>query len=307
MRYGETTVGRARLAAVIQLPRYWWRLARLLRARADVLHAQDLRGLLLAAPAARLACIPVVWHVHAASPHPLLNRFGVLLATRTVLSAEGLQVRGIPARRVAATIPNGVAAPATVRAGSPAGRPRLLTLGRLDPVKGLDTLLEAVAILRSLGTDIEADVLGGEQPGYPDHARHLSARRDALQIADVVAFRGHVEDPAPFLHAASIYVQPSRHDMQPLAVLEAMAAGLPVVATRAGGLPQLLTDGVTGLLVPPDDPAALAAAIQRLIDDPDLAARLGAAGHTRVRAEFSEGATIDRLEALYRDLFGIEP
>jgi glycosyltransferase involved in cell wall biosynthesis len=259
----------------------------------------------LAGPAARLARIPVVWHVHAASPHPRLNRLAALLATRLVVSSAHLAVPGIPRRRIADAIPNSVAAPPALPARARHFPPRLLTLGRLDPVKNLDVLLSAVAMLRDRGVDVSLDVLGAEQPGYPEHAHALVVQRDELALADIVVLRGHIDDPTPFLRSATIYVHPSRHEMQPLAILEAMAAGLPVVASRAGGIPDLVRDGETGVLVPPGDAVALADALERLLGDDELTARLGVAGHERVRADFAPSTTIDRLEALYCGLLGV--
>ena len=102
------------------------------------------------------------------------------------------------------------------------------------------------------------------------------------------------------LRAADVFVHPSRLEGLPLAILEAMAAGLPVVASSVGGIPEAVVDGETGVLVPPGDPSALAAALLRVLESPDKGAALGARGHARARAEFS----LERMTERYRDLYG---
>jgi glycosyltransferase involved in cell wall biosynthesis len=98
-------------------------------------------------------------------------------------------------------------------------------------------------------------------------------------------------------------VLPSKYEGSPLAILEYMAGGAPIVATAVGGVPELIEDGVHGLLVGPEDPAALAAGMQRLLEDRELAARLGAAAKERQRANFDLDVVVRRLEDLYLELY----
>ena len=118
----------------------------------------------------------------------------------------------------------------------------------------------------------------------------------------MVHFTGQRADVARLLGALDIFVLPSLREALPIAVMEAMAMGLPVVATRVGGIPEVVEDGMTGCLVPPGDEAALAAALGRLVADPALAARLGAAGRARVQAQFTVEQMVRRVEHLYDEL-----
>lgn len=103
------------------------------------------------------------------------------------------------------------------------------------------------------------------------------------------------------LQAFDLFVLPSHNEGMGRAVVEAMAAGLPVVATCVGGLPDVVVDGQTGLLVPPRDPGALAEALMRLLEDPDMRTRMGRAGQIRAE-EFSDQVMFERLEALYSQI-----
>ena len=107
-----------------------------------------------------------------------------------------------------------------------------------------------------------------------------------------------------YLRAMDLFVLPSLYEGMPLSILEAMGAGLPVVATAVDGTPEAVVDGETGILVPPADPAALAAAVVRLLTDPALAETMGRNGRARAQAQFSETAMMDRLEQAYRTFLG---
>ena len=121
-------------------------------------------------------------------------------------------------------------------------------------------------------------------------------------MESAVRLAGERDDVGELLAAADLFVLSSRSEGLPLSILEAMAAGLPVVASDVGGVPELVVDGETGLLVPPGDPHALAAAIDRLLDDPDLRRRLGAAGRLRVSEQFDLESTQRAHLDLYRTL-----
>jgi glycosyltransferase involved in cell wall biosynthesis len=198
-------------------------------------------------------------------------------------------------------IPNGVPAHPERTAAVPAvpeAPTRILFLGQLGERKGVDVLLDALATLDARGLAWRA-TLGGN--GEVEAAQ---ARAAALGIGDRIAFPGWVGEAEvrTLLGAADLFVLPSRAENQPVAILEAMAAGLPVVATAIGAIPEQVLDGETGLLVPPGDAAALADALATLIDSPARRAAMGAAGHARFAAHFSIEATAERFAALYRRL-----
>ncbi len=205
---------------------------------------------------------------------------------------EALERLGVSRERTS-VIPNPVAwrAPrAAVRAS--AGPMRILTIARLHPIKGIDVLLDAAARLG--GGAWEWTVLGDGPM-----RESLEAQARALGVAARVRFVGFHPDLTPFLDEADVFVLPSRAEGLPLALLEAMAAGLPVIATRCGsGVVEALDGGAAGVLVAPENPAALAAAVRALIDDPERRAGLAASARTRAAA-FEPRAIAARWEALF--------
>ncbi|MCR9219524.1 MAG: glycosyltransferase [Alphaproteobacteria bacterium] len=192
--------------------------------------------------------------------------------------------------------------PATAR---PAGGPvTLLSVGRLVAKKGYDDLIDALA---RLPADLDWRLV---QIGGGDLAEPLRRRAEAAGIADRIAWRGPQPQEAVLtaLRAADLFVLASKiaadgdRDGLPNVLMEAQSQGLPVLATAVSAIPELIRDGETGRLVPPEDPAALAEALAGLIADPDARARLGAAGAARVRTEFDAARCLDALT----DRFGLE-
>jgi glycosyltransferase involved in cell wall biosynthesis len=143
-------------------------------------------------------------------------------------------------------------------------------------------------------------VLGGAQAGHEAYRAELTRLADEHGVADAVCFAGFVDRPYEHWTGARVYVQPSRKEGFGLAVAEAMASGLPVVASAVGGLVEVLDEGRAGLLVPPDDPAALAHRVKTLLDDKAEAARLADAGRTRATTHYSVDRMLDGVEAVYR-------
>jgi glycosyltransferase involved in cell wall biosynthesis len=185
------------------------------------------------------------------------------------------------------------------------GRPlRLLYVGGLWEGKGPQTAVRALGILRRAGrADLHLDVCGTGAPGFLEWLRSIVAEEG---VADQVAFHGFVPREAVrgYCQSHDVLVFPSQWD-EPFAAVpvEAMSAGMAVIATTAGGTPEAITDGVTGLIAPPGDASAFAGAIRRLADDPALRRRLGAAAAEEARARFGFDRYLDRLEACYARLF----
>jgi glycosyltransferase involved in cell wall biosynthesis len=159
----------------------------------------------------------------------------------------------------------------------------------LEYWKGIDVLLEAVRLAQS---PLRVEIYGvGSKQG------ELERQAEGLDVH----FNGFVPDP---LASIDVLVQPSRADNLPLAILEAMAAGLPVIGTRVGGIPELVVDGETGLLVDPERPEELAAALDSVAADPERRLELGRRGRERVREHFSADGIARRTVALYEELCG---
>jgi D-inositol-3-phosphate glycosyltransferase len=176
------------------------------------------------------------------------------------------------------------------------GRPVALFAGRLVRWKGVEYLLDALPLLRTPGLTLW---IAGSGPYQPD----LEAQAARLGLGARVRFLGNVPTPQlkALYHAADLLVATSfLNETFGIALCEAMASGLPVVASRFGGFPEVLEDGVTGYLVRPQDPADLAAGIDRLLADPERRAAMGAAGVARMRRLFTWDAVADRLEPVYR-------
>lgn len=172
----------------------------------------------------------------------------------------------------------------------------VLFIGRHAPVKALDVLLQAWARLpRAPQARL---ILAGEGPQTP----MLRQMAQQLGIAESVEFPGTIDDVAPLLRRADIYVQPSHQEGLSNAVLEAMSASLPIVASRISGNEDLIDDGQTGLLVAPGDPQALAQAIGRLMESSALRSDLGLAAARKVEARYGLPTVIDSLLRTYRGL-----
>jgi glycosyltransferase involved in cell wall biosynthesis len=169
----------------------------------------------------------------------------------------------------------------------------VLTLARLDRQKGIGYLIEAASRIPET-----LFVVAGEGP----ERAALEAKTDACGAKDRVVFLGHRRDVPELLASCDVFVLPSLYEGLPVSVLEAMASGRPVIATKVGGTDEAVKDGVTGLLVPPADPTALAQAIRRILDEPILAQRLAAGGRDWVRCEFRAEIVAARTMEIYQGL-----
>ena len=177
--------------------------------------------------------------------------------------------------------------------------PLVGTVCGLRPQKALDVLVRAASRLAEQVPDVRVLILGDG----PERER-LEALIGELGLGSTVTLLGvwPPDEVADFVEALDVGVLSSDFEGMPLAVMELMAAGKPVVATAVGGVPDLVLDGVTGLLVPPRDADALAAGLGALLDDPARRAALGEAGRERQRSEFDFGRMVRRLEERYEEL-----
>jgi colanic acid/amylovoran biosynthesis glycosyltransferase len=191
------------------------------------------------------------------------------------------------------------------RGPSPGGRLRLATVGRLVEKKGIEYVLRAVRILADRGVDVEYRILG-EGP----RRERLERLVAELGIAGRVRLHGRHEQQAvreevessDLLVAASVTAADGDEEGIPNVLKEAMALGLPVIGTRHAGIPELIEDGVSGLLVPERDELALADALQHLAGEPGRWAALGRAGRTRIEREYDIDTLNDRLAGLLENL-----
>jgi L-malate glycosyltransferase len=176
-------------------------------------------------------------------------------------------------------------------------------LSRLDRVKGIEYFLEAAAMVARRVPEARFLVVGDATKQVDgDYRKELERRADRLGVGARIRFTGLRSDVPDILAEVAVSVLPSLSEGLSNVLLESMAAGVPVVATTVGGNPEAVEDGVTGLLVPPRDPGALAQAICRFLDSPELASRFGQAGRERVLDRFSLERMVQETESLYLDL-----
>jgi glycosyltransferase involved in cell wall biosynthesis len=284
-------------AILTALPQYWQTISRALR-DADVVHVSDLRGVVLTGPLLLLRRRAALLHVHNGEAGGVAWRLLVavlMMRGRTVVvpSRGGAAGWAGKRRERLVELPNPVAAvPARVEGAEPL----VVTIARLHEDKGIEVLLDAMELLNQRNVAARLVVVGPDAPGQDQVAAGLRRRAATLSNVELC---GPLDDPSSALAAAWVYAQPSRREPFGLAALEASARGLPVVATRVGGLPDVVADGTTGLLVPPGDPSALAETLARLLASTEERARMGEAGRQRARNDFSPERFAGRLADVY--------
>lgn len=259
--------------------------------------------------AARLCRVRVFAHVHEAEDAaPRAVRIALnapLLLADTVIAnsraSRQVLVAAVPAlARRTRVVPNGIpdngAAPF-----SSARRGHLALVGRLSPRKGVDVALEAVALLRNAGRDVTLEICGTVFPGYEWFEKQLRDRARQPDLAGSVTFAGYVNPTLPVLARSEVVLVPSRTEPFGNTAVEALLAARPLVASDVQGLAEIVEHERTGLLVPPDDAAALAGAVARYLDDPEWARRVAAVGRSEALRRFG----VDRYRTDIRQL--IEP
>ena len=275
----------------------------------DLLHAHFAPTATVATVVARARRIPVVLTVHGTDvrgvgskgPASAMVRWGVLRCDRIICAgrelAESLARWGVDERRLA-VIPNGVDAEFFARADpAPAGH-RILFVGRLAPEKGVEHLIQAMPAVLAKFPDAKL-LLVGDGPLLGDVRDQVTR----LGLTDSVQFAGRQPRSAMprWYGEATLVVLPSIQESFGVVLIEAMASGRAVVASRVGGIPEVLADGECGLLVPPGDSSELAQAISRLLADDHERASLAAKGRARVEAIYRSEAVVDRLIDVYNE------
>jgi glycosyltransferase involved in cell wall biosynthesis len=279
------------------------------RVRPDIVHVNSSKAGVLGRIAAMLTRVPItMFTVHgwafkaysglASALYRLADGLlapvtGVIVCVTETERSTGLAARTCKAGRTV-VIPNAVDVEAAPRARHNGRPPRIVAVGRLAWPKDQRTLIHALARVRGRFSALVV----GDGP----EAASLEAEIRALELESAVELCGARRDVPELLAGSDLFVLASRSEGGPISILEAMAAGLPVVASDVGGVGELVVDGTTGTLVPPADPDALAAALDHLLADPELRRRLGAAGLERARERFDLG----RLRAAHLDLYARE-
>ena len=303
-------------------PGVWGRLRQLIAERQiDLLHAHDYKTDLLALLLARATGVRALATVHGWTGHStrericyypadkrVLARYPRLIAVSTDIARELIEHGADPTR--VTTILNAIdhrqfrrdparVAAARAELGLAPGQIAIGAVGRLEPQKRFDLLLEAFAVLHISNPNLRLVIAGDGSL-----RKALEDQRRALDLRDAVILTGHVADVIPLHHAFDLFVQSSDYEGTPNAVLEGMALETPIVATEAGGTAELVHDGVHGRIIPVGSVERLVWGMQAALADPETTRQMAGAARRRVEGELSFESRCRRVERIYQEVMG---
>ena len=310
-----------KMSAVWLTLRHIAKVARFARtSKADVIHTNSLKADIIGGLAGRLAGIPVIWHIRDRIdsdylPGSVVKVFRVLSRTipnfviaNSDATLATVQLNG---RRPSAAIGSGVdlshpafSAEAVAQPRAPKQHwPVIGLVGRISPWKGQDIFLRAAAEVLNHHPHTRFQIIGASLFAEREYEENLQGLCKELGIEHAVEFTGFVQDVPERVTRLDILVHASTTG-EPFGqvIIEGMAASKPVVATNGGGVPEIVQDGVTGILVPMKDVEAMANAISFLLEHPETAARMGQLGRERVMGKFTIQRTCRLLEDIYRQI-----
>lgn len=295
-----------------------WRVVDLVKAHdIDILHAHEVKSDVITYLASLLHRVPIMTTLHGWIGNAPRQRLFIGLDKRVVrkfdrvivVSArirDELRDKGVSERTVR-LLHNAIVVERYRRTGRRGAlaqllgrelpRPIVVTVGRISPEKGHLDFVEALGIARSRGAALSA-VLIGDGPARPA----VEERVRALGLSDSVCLPGYLANPERFFEDVDLMVLPSHTEGLPNVVLESLAMDVPVLATAVGGTPEIVTDGVTGRLVPAKAPEAMAGALLEFVADPEAWRQMAARGRALVEQEFDFTARTRRLERIYTEL-----
>ncbi|MDQ1910404.1 glycosyltransferase family 4 protein [Paenibacillus sp. GD4] len=273
---------------------------------------------LYAGPAAVLAKVPALWYQHGIAGEDLLEKCYGYIPSKAVLcpsTAALKHQKRVTPRLSAAVIHPSVDLQAYFRVshaamqktrkelGLPEGKRILGLVARLQRWKGVHTFLDAAAKLARRHEDVHFVVVGGEHYSEPDYPTELRRQAQQAGMESRITFAGHQPDSARWVRAFDVLVHASLEEPFGMVIIEGMASGKPVIASKAGGPLETITHGVNGLLVPPGDAAGLASSMERLIADPEEYRRLSEAGYMRAQ-DFGTERLAKEVAALCQTICG---
>lgn len=289
------------------------------RERIAVVHSNTVRASVYAAAAAALTRTPHLWHVRDMPPNSLYARALSSTCTAAVCVSQAV-ARHLPAGAPAHVLYNGVRLEDFRRSRDEAGQALRTSWGmpadaflvgqvaRLAPWKGQQAVIEAAAQVLAALPQARVAIVGGDIfADQGPYRRELQALIETLGLSSAVVLTGHREDVGHILAAFDVLVHASHDEPFGRILVEAGAAGLPVVAFADGAVPEIIVHEQTGLLVPAGDSAALAAGLRRLAENPALSRRLGAQAQQHIAAHFEIGRHTAAVEAVYEQILGGEP
>lgn len=295
-----------------------WRLRRIcLEKGVRLIHANSiLRGTIYAGLVGRSLKIPTLWHVHRFRPERILEAVLAALVDRVILVSRAgfsLNFSFLEKTPKGVVIYNGIDVkrfqerqrPSPLRKtwGVSEETPLLGMVGVLHPIKGFDILFQSLQEIKKILTDFRLWVVG--EDGTPSQIFRKSYEGEVRSrgLQENVLFLGKQEDIPEILSALDYFLMPTvTHEAFPMVILEAMAAGLPIIASRIGGIPEAIEEGVSGILVPPGDAEALTEAILGLLRNRGRALELGKSARKRVEAYFTVEKNVSKVQDLYERL-----
>ncbi len=284
------------------------------RHKYQILHSHTPRAAMIGRVAATLTGVPLVHHVHSPtavdSTRRWRNRLNTTVERLSLARASGViavsrslgdyaRRQGIDPRLIH-VVPNGVPVqgPLASRA-TPRGTWTVASVALFRPRKGLEVLLEALSLARAAGLPVRVRAIGGFET--PDYEAHIRREVERLQVGDHIDWTGFTRDVAGELARTDLFVLPSLFgEGLPMVVLEAMAAGVPVIATRVEGIPEAVRDGLDGLIAAPGDPRDLAASIGRYVSGEVDWRTIRASAHRRQAEKFSDRSMAGGVADVYR-------
>jgi glycosyltransferase involved in cell wall biosynthesis len=300
-----------------------WRVVRFARKmEIDLIHTNSLKADIIGGIAARIAGIPVVWHVRDRIETDYLPKIVVRVfrllsqnlpdfvianssATLATLHLDKKR-KGTPVDANGRVVHDGCNV-VSIKDGSEVSKTtvRIGLIGRISPWKGQDIFIKAAALLKAKHPEAKFEIIGA--PLFAERAYEADLRKlcDELNLNDTVEFAGFVENVPSRIAELDIVVHASTTG-EPFGqvIIEGMAEQKPVVATNGGGVPEIVQDGITGLLVPMGDALRMAEAIDYLLTHPDEATEMGVRGRERVQTHFTIQKTARMVEAVYGEVFG---
>ena len=273
----------------------------------EIIHAHAARDYHLAALAVKLASRgSLVLTRHALFPlrsinRPLLRNAGRVIAVSQAV-AESLRRNGVIESSKITVIHNGIDIDRFEQSNAGDSPIEVGTVGHLAPIKGQDIFVRAAALISARRPDVQFVIVGEDKSPQMSYRRSLESLVAELGLSDVVSVTGWRDDMPALLSSLTLFVSAARSEPFGLAIVEAMAAGLPVVATASEGAMEIIEDGLSGKLVPADNPEALAQAINDLLDDPLERTRLGRNARLAARERFSLQRMARATEQVYREV-----
>lgn len=306
------------LVAIFFFFRHMRRIFQIVRSRKiKLVHANSLKSTIISGLSARLANVPLVWHVRDFLPvgffRQLFTRLAYLLATKVIVNSKAVGeifrfLQKDPNEKVKIIyncidpdLYNPDVDGNDLRRELNIGTNIALIgfIGRVHPEKGIEYLIRAVREVIKIVPEVRFLIVGDTALGKEEYQKRMRDLSAELGLADRILFLGYRKEVVKIMAALDILVLPSLREPFGLVSLEAMAMKKPVVATNTGGSPEVIIDGKTGLLVPPQDSCALSSAIIKLLKDKELARRMGATGRKRVMNFFSPESTISSVQEMY--------